>query len=147
MPQSVVFITDGSMSIDKLKSKFEPYFEQCFSSESRIVLKSGGNYVAINADDDMMEHYEDAELEDIALSNPRFYLIEFNDFIFLKKLLPLVADDSRIWVDNDHGDILQGPLFVNRVKQYPTWDWRTGNALMKGDANDRKNLNRPRNLS
>ena len=88
MPQSVVFITDGSMSIDKLKSKFEPYFEQCFSSPSRVVLKSGGYYVAINADNDMAEHYEDVELEDIAFSNPRFYLIEFNDFILLKKLLP-----------------------------------------------------------
>ena len=126
MPQSVVFITDGSMSIDKLKSKFEPHFEQCFSSPSRVVLKSGGYYVAINADDDILEHYEPTELENIALKNPRFYLIEFNDFILLKKLLPLVADDSRIWVDNDHGDILQGSLFVNRVKQQPTWDWRVG---------------------
>jgi len=132
MPQSVVFITDGSMSIDKLKSKFEPYFEQCFSSESRVVFKSGGNYVAINADDDIIEHYENAELENIALSNPRFYLIEFNDFIFLKKLLPLVADDSRIWIDNDHGDILQGPQFVNRVKQHPTWDWRRGQSQNPG---------------
>ncbi|MBC8458813.1 MAG: hypothetical protein H8D67_12540, partial [Deltaproteobacteria bacterium] len=77
MPQSVVFITDGSMSIDKLKSKFEPYFEQCFSSPSRVVLKSGGNYVAINADDDMAQHYEQSELEEIALKNLRFYLIEF----------------------------------------------------------------------
>ena len=127
MPQSVVFITDGSISIEKLKSKFEPYLEQCFESESRVVLKSGGYYVAINADDDILQHYEQAELEEIALKNPRFYLIEFNDFIFLKKLLPLVADDSRIWVDNDHGDILQGPRFVNQVKQHPTWDWRRGN--------------------
>ncbi len=128
MPQSVVFITDKSISIDKLKSKFEPYFEQCFESPSRVVLKSGGNYVAINADDDILQHYEQAELEYIAFSNPKFYLIEFNDFILLKKLLPLVADDSHIWIDNDHGDILQGPLFVNRVKQHPTWDWRRGQS-------------------
>ena len=125
MPQSVVFITDESMSIDKLKSKFEPYFEHCFSSESRVVLKSGGNYVTINADNDIIEHYEQAELEEIALKNLRFYLIEFNDFIFLKKILPLVVDDSRIWIDNDHGDILHGSQFVNRVNQYPRWDWRT----------------------
>ncbi len=95
------------------------------SSHSLVLFYTGrGNYVAINADDDIAQHYEKAKLEDIALRNPRFYLIEFDDFALLKKLLPLVADDSRIWVDNDHGEILHGPHFVSRVKQPPTWDWR-----------------------
>ena len=138
MPQSVVFITDQSVSINQLKLKFEPHFQQCFESPSRVVLKSGGVYVAINADDEMRQHYEDAELKAITLSNPRFYLIEFNDFAFLKKLLTLVADDSRIWVDNDHGDILQGPQFVTRLKQAPGWDWRIKCAQVVTNGESKK---------
>jgi hypothetical protein len=138
MPQSVVFITDKSVSMDQLKSKFEPHFQQCFESPSRVVLKSGEHYVAINVDDDMMQHYEDAELEQMALPNPRFYLIEFNDIAFLKGLLPLVADDSRIWVDNDHGDILQGPQFVARVKRDPAWDWRLKRSQAVIDGKSKK---------
>jgi hypothetical protein len=65
--------------LNQLKSKFEPYFEQCFTSPSRVVLKSGGNYVALNADDELAQHYEKAELEKIALKHPKFYLIEFNN--------------------------------------------------------------------
>lgn len=138
MSQSVVFITDKSVSMDGLKSKFEPYFQHCFESPSRVVLKSGDNYVAINAEDDMGQHYEDTELEKSTLSNPRFYLIEFNNIAFLKKLLPFVADDSRIWVDNDHGDILQGPQFVARVKQDPAWDWRLKRSQAVTDRNGKK---------
>ena len=94
--------------------------------------------MAINTDDDMMQHYEEAELEEIILSNSRFYLIEFNDLAFLKKVLPLVADDSRIWVDNDHGDILQGPQFVARVRQHPEWDWRIKCSQAVTDGKDKK---------
>ena len=87
MSQSIILIANRSVSLDKIQSKFAPYFRTGFASPNRLVVASEEDYLAFDADDNILNDYEETELEGIPISNPTFYSVKFTDFVFLKKLL------------------------------------------------------------
>ena len=91
MSQSIILITDKSVSLDEIKSKFAPHFRTGFSSPDRLVAESEGEYLAFDADDNIVDDYDEGELEYIPISSPKFYSVKFTDFVFFKKLLPFMG--------------------------------------------------------
>lgn len=72
------------------------------------------------------DEYDALDIERILelVSNPVFFVLEFNDFEFGKKVLERILDTDGLAVDNDHGEILAGRDFAERMRRNRNWDWR-----------------------
>jgi hypothetical protein len=116
MSQSIILIAQRSVTLEALKSKFEPYFDTDYTSPDRFVVDSGKDYLFVMQSDTIRRDYEACELENIPISNPTFFSVGFRNVRFLNQALPLFVDDCRIWVDTDSGEILPGTEFVSRLK-------------------------------
>jgi hypothetical protein len=53
-----------------------------------------------------------------------FFLLEYSDLEFAKKVLLAIADDEQIVIDNDFGTVMRGNEFIQKLKDESDWDWR-----------------------
>ncbi|EKK4083641.1 hypothetical protein PNF79_004357, partial [Cronobacter dublinensis] len=52
-----------------------------------------------------------------------FYMVNFKNISFLKKILAEVAGKDNVVIDNDFDLIIRGSDFVEICKKKPDWDW------------------------
>lgn len=52
------------------------------------------------------------------------FYIDYSDIAFLKAVLLAVADRPDVTIDNDHGTVLAGDRFAEKLRTEQSWDWR-----------------------
>lgn len=125
--QSVVIVAWAGTQLDR--------FAECVSgsgwrvelrSDQELLISSGEKRVFIFRDERVMEEYDAREIHTLLerISNPVFFVFEFNDFEFGREVLRRVADSQHLIIDDDHGGMAVGTDFVKRLESQPTWDWR-----------------------
>lgn len=97
-----------------------------FATNGRIVLHERGGRVYFGRDDHVGNEFEAAQLDAIRnhVEEPAFYVIEFSDIQACRRLLLAVANRPDILIDNDHGLLTTGTLFIQQIQARPDWDWR-----------------------
>ncbi len=96
------------------------------NKDGTIVVERDGARVYITTAMGIQAEYEPEALERIlsVVPTPLFYAVDFNDIALCREVLLAVCDDATLIVDNDHGVILQGHRYAQRLRDEPTWDWR-----------------------
>lgn len=125
--QSVILITEKGYGIQRLTNLIAPL--DCTIEEqspTTVLIRNTSSHAWIRLDDKVMFDYESDELEEIlaAVPDPEFYVLESSDLLFIKGMLQGLGKNKGILVDNDHGDILTGSEFTQRLQDDPNWDWR-----------------------
>lgn len=91
-----------------------------------LVIDGPSSRVYLARDDRIREELEPEALEQLAstMTSPVFYALDFSDIDLCRRVVACIADDPALVVDTDHGLILPGPAFVQRLRTSPGWDWR-----------------------
>ena len=97
------------------------------NSDGTIVVEREGARVYVSEPAGIRAEYESESLERIlaVVPAPYFYAVDFNDVALCKEVLLAVCDDATMVVDNDHGVILPGHRYAQRLREVPDWDWRS----------------------
>jgi len=104
-------------------------------NELHLRGKGGGWFVGIcelgneegAVNDRIMSEIVDKSLGGKA-DNGRYYMFRYDDLSNLKSVLIDFLGGARkwlskIWIDLDHGIVMPGAAFLEKVRQDPTWDW------------------------
>jgi hypothetical protein len=91
-----------------------------------LTVDDGRRRVYVSRNRFVQQELEPARLRQITalVPTPVFYTLEFIDISLCRAVLLLLADDSELVVDNDHGVVLAGSEFVRVLRSQPDWDWR-----------------------
>lgn len=120
--QNILLISEGlSISFFK-KFDFSSYGVVHVSAQEVQVI-SGENYVIFEPGD--LSDYSDQELNMFPFSSPQAVQVRFNDLILCNRTLICSLNGSqKIFVDNDHGMVLDNKQFYDQLQANPNWDWR-----------------------
>lgn len=136
--RSVGLITDPSVTLESFRAALEREFAvtitEVITGVLTLVIRDGRAYALLDALGDGPEQYEEyeaGELSVVGLDRMTFFDLRYRSIAFLKRVLQAVADDPRVWVDNDNGMILTGPELVARLRREP--EWLMGLPTMTGD--------------
>ena len=109
-----ILITDEGISLNELKQFL---FENIpFSlANASLSFEKSNSFINIMEDRSMIKEFDDEELLLITknIKNPRFYIIDSNDFELLKLFIDNIPDEIAFLIDNDHGKIMNKKTFVN----------------------------------
>jgi hypothetical protein len=72
------------------------------------------------------------------VSSPVFYCVDFSDIEICKIVIQKIANDEKIFIDNDHGLVLSGSEYIRRMKLQPSWDWRIENIELDDGPSSKK---------
>jgi len=118
--ESMLIIADG-VEIEEFERRLAPVGP---SSSDPIVVESGHDVTYLYESPSAGCYINDSIGNVLhEFSDPRFYLLDYRGIELVKKVIMLIADDVRVFVDNDHGAALSGPAFVQKIKDNPAWDW------------------------
>lgn len=74
-------------------------------------------------------HYPPEDFAPTGILEPSFFTLQYAGsapsaayLAFLRRTLPLLANDPRVWIDNDYGLLLPGSEVVTCLLQHPDWD-------------------------
>lgn len=121
--ESVIIASPRSLDFVK---RLGPEVVTSTNKGGTLVVESAGVRVYITEAMDIQDEYDAEDLARIlsVIPTPRFYAVDFNDIGLCKRVLLAVADDAAVVVDNDHGVILSGDHFAERLRAAMDWDWR-----------------------
>ncbi len=124
--QSVIIIAPRGIGIDELIARVPADYRVETQSRDRTLLWRGASYAALNRETRAGMGYDPDELGSVLeeIEDPEFISLEFNDYNLVIALLPFIADDDRLIVDNNYGTLLRGPEFLALLRERPDWDWR-----------------------
>jgi len=90
------------------------------------VIEDGGAWAYVARNDSLEEDLEPEARARIAaaMQTPVLYTVDFSDVNLCHRVLLAIADDPRLFIDNDHGVFLSGADFVRVLRSQPDWDWR-----------------------
>ena len=123
--EAVIIVTSPGNGIDFM-SRLEQAGKVTVEPNGIVVVTSEASRIYVVQDNAVRDEFEPEELRLIAalIQVPIFYLLEFSDLMFCKKVLEIAANDPKLMVDNDHGTILPGNEFVRILRNNQGWDWR-----------------------
>lgn len=122
---SVIVVTPFAYDAE-LASRLERIEHEVGEAVGGLVVTDGHTRVYLRRDDWIRDSLEPAQLAAFTASipDPVFYAFDYSDIRLCRRVLEVVADDPRIFVDNDHGVVLPGPAFIELLRRRPDWDWR-----------------------
>ncbi len=142
MPQSIVMICPKEMSINTIKDNLPEIWEShvTFVSREAGQLQFHGPdmswYVRIDEYEDTnaaADEYRTWDVVDDALRTSlaggmAFFSVDFSDFQIAKSLIADILGDvrvdlSKMWIDNDYGNLIPARLFLEMIKDQHS-DWR-----------------------
>ena len=123
--ESVILVAPRGYSVD-FKAKVPSGYRVSEGGNGRTVIDDGTTRIYIGRSDSVRDELGPEELHRITslIADPVFYTFDFTDIRFCKAILPSIADDPKLLVDNDHGVLLPGPEFIQLLYSKPGWDWR-----------------------
>jgi hypothetical protein len=121
----IILMVADSITLNDVVSPLQPnWVVRDLSAHYCIVEDKASNHLIFNREEDMLQHYEREEIENVsrAIGDFVFFSAEFSDLEFGKEILARCVDDEKIWVDDDHGGIRSGIDFA-RLCHDPDFDW------------------------
>ncbi len=113
---------------------------QCHLSKYWQVESAYGDRIFIQEDDSRLYLYEDKNFKNLIkqewacsqelrsffdeAGDANFFLLDYSDLGFVKKVLPVIADNHRIVIDNEFGTVMRGNDFVEKLRTNSNWNWR-----------------------
>ncbi|EOL8945850.1 hypothetical protein ACM91X_003023 [Cronobacter dublinensis] len=114
-------------SDDLLSRSFRDLKYKVIEGESNVWIENDqGNFIELVRNDQLFDYYDDDEIKKIrGLIDGEliFYMVNFKNINFLKKILAEVAGKDNVVIDNDFDLIIRGSDFVEICKKNPDWDW------------------------
>lgn len=91
-----------------------------------ICLSRLGETAYLVRDDSIRLDFTTEEWVHIAsiVPEPTIYALEYADINTCRALLLRLVERDDVVVDSDHGTILTGTAFVDRMRRDTEWDWR-----------------------
>lgn len=114
-------------SDDLLFRSFRDLKYKVIEGESNVWIENDqGDFIELVRNDQLFDYYDDDEIKKIrGLIDGEliFYMVNFKNINFLKKILAEVAGKDNVVIDNDFDLIIRGSDFVEICKKKPDWDW------------------------
>ncbi len=114
-------------SDDLLFRSFRDLQYKVIEGESNVWIENDqGDFIELVRNDQLLDYYDDDEIKKIrGLIDGEliFYMVNFKNINFLKKILAEVAGKDNVVIDNDFDLIIRGSDFVEICKKKPDWDW------------------------
>ncbi|EOC3058620.1 hypothetical protein ACINJI_000181 [Cronobacter dublinensis] len=114
-------------SDDLLFRSFRDLKYKVIEGESNVWIENDqGDFIELVRNDQLLDYYDDDEIKKIrGLIDGEliFYMVNFKNINFLKKILTEVAGKDNVVIDNDFDLIIRGSDFVEICKKNPDWDW------------------------
>lgn len=114
-------------SDDLLFRSFRDLKYKVIEGESNVWIENDqGDFIELVRNDQLLDYYDDDEIKKIrGLIDGEliFYMVNFKNINFLKKILAEVAGKDNVVIDNDFDFIIRGSDFVEICKKNPDWDW------------------------
>ncbi|ELY2735098.1 hypothetical protein ACU9D5_003657 [Cronobacter dublinensis] len=114
-------------SDDLLFRSFRDLKYKVIEGESNVWIENDqGDFIELVRNDQLLDYYDDDEIKKIrGLIDGEliFYMVNFKNINFLKKILAEVAGKDNVVIDNDFDLIIRGSDFVEICKKNPDWDW------------------------
>ncbi|WNY84776.1 hypothetical protein NNQ28_10610 [Cronobacter dublinensis] len=114
-------------SDDLLSRSFRDLKYKVIEGESNVWIENDqGDFIELVRNDQLFDYYDDDEIKKIrGLIDGEliFYMVNFKNINFLKKILAEVAGKDNVVIDNDFDLIIRGSDFVEICKKNPDWDW------------------------
>ncbi|EKK7713572.1 hypothetical protein SNN58_004139 [Cronobacter dublinensis] len=114
-------------SDDLLFRSFRDLKYKVIEGESNVWIENDqGDFIELVRNDQLLDYYDDDEIKKIrGLIDGEliFYMVNFKNINFLKKILAEVAGKDNVVIDNDFDLIIRGSDFVEICKKKPDWDW------------------------
>jgi hypothetical protein len=132
--RSVGLITDPSVTLETFRAALHGTFELEPTLPNGLAVTDGEEVLwldALGGGCKQYKEYDPGELDNVGLDRMVFFDLRYHSIAFLKRILLAIADDRRIWVDNDDGMIVPGPELVARLQREP--DWLMGLPTVTGD--------------
>ncbi|MDI7491606.1 hypothetical protein QLY92_05790 [Cronobacter dublinensis] len=121
--RNIMIITSG----DLLFRSFRDLKYKVIEGESNVWIENDqGDFIELVRNDQLLDYYDDDEIKKIrGLIDGEliFYMVNFKNINFLKKILAEVAGKDNVVIDNDFDLIIRGSDFVEICKKKPDWDW------------------------
>ncbi|ALB62737.1 hypothetical protein AFK62_09575 [Cronobacter condimenti 1330] len=112
---------------DLLFRSFRDLKYKVIEGESNVWIENDqGDFIELVRNDQLLDYYDDDEIKKIrGLIDGEliFYMVNFKNINFLKKILAEVAGKDNVVIDNDFDLIIRGGDFVEICKKNPDWDW------------------------
>ncbi len=110
----------------KLTARIPSDHQVSEGADGTTVVEYAGSRVYISRNDAVRDDLDSDRLRRILslVPDPVFYTIDYSDIESCRSILSSLANDSRLFVDNDHGVLLPGSDFVSALRARPDWDWR-----------------------
>ncbi|MDT3665343.1 hypothetical protein ROK90_04850 [Cronobacter dublinensis] len=114
-------------SDDLLSRSYRDLKYKVIEGESNVWIENDqGDFIELVRNDQLLDYYDDDEIKKIrGLIDGEliFYMVNFKNINFLKKILAEVAGKDNVVIDNDFDLIIRGSDFVEICKKNPDWDW------------------------
>ena len=124
--ETVIIIRDGRSEVTELFARIGN--DVCVKKlpDGRFFVEDASWHLWLGRDDTIFDEYEEDEIKVVQerVTNPIPFVCEFSEMEFGKRILGRILCGESCLVDNDHGDILTGKEFVERLQTEPGWDWR-----------------------
>ncbi len=123
---SVVIIAPQSNSVQRFVDIARTKWKVSDENDVHCLIENEAMHVIINTDDNIKNDYD---LEEMALilrriSDPKFFIFEFNDFQYGKEVLAELVNSEDLLIDDDHGNVMSGKAFSSYLRKNPNFDWR-----------------------
>lgn len=104
--KSVILIGDKKFSIEKIQEIKLDKFISCHKTDTSLAIELENGRLYLDYSEDIIQDYEENELENIPIKNPRFIAIQFSSVEALKVLLSELRNFDKLLVDDDKGNII-----------------------------------------
>lgn len=123
--ESVVIVAPKECTLEHLRRRIPTGYAVGDASDGRLIIQSAGRRAYFGVDARVVDDLEPEVAARIkeAVATPVFFVLDYSDIALCKELLATLADRPDVLVDNDHGVVVPGSEFVQRLRREPEWDW------------------------
>lgn len=121
--ESVIVVSPHPLSFSRL---LDPAVATSINGDGTVVVERDGERVYISECASIRAEFESEPLASLLamVAANHFYAIDFSDISLCKHVLLATCDNAALVVDNDHGVMMPGDRFAQRLRDLPDWDWR-----------------------
>ena len=133
----ILLLATPDVILSELSRRLDKEFQISWQSPANLVLRSGGHIGWLDDEGCMTDPvtspwtYLPEELRPLGIATPHVFVLRYSgkgsyqEYLeFLRRSLLLLADDQRIWIDDDYTEptFVRGPEVIARIRREPEWN-------------------------